>query len=176
MDSSDHGGLYRDCFSRWCSELQSDVLSLLVPAQPNDDRHWIPNPQATSSRQLAMLVFLGKIIGIAIRQKIYLTLKFPPLVWAKLVGSEVHDDMVEDLYKLQWLSTLRGYYLDPDTQCVMSAPGGEKVATSRTATLWRNFAVQSRGCPLGEETELVPGGCDVEVTFENRLQYIQKVG
>ena len=39
----------------------------------------------------------------------------------------------------------------------------------------RARACQSRGCPLGEETELVPGGCDVEVTFENRLQYIEKV-
>ena len=46
----------------------------------------------------------------------------------------------------------------------------------QTSATHMHLACQSRGCPLGEETELVPGGCDVEVTFENRLQYIQKVG
>lgn len=38
-----------------------------------------------------------------------------------------------------------------------------------------NACAQSRGCALGEETELVPGGCDMEVTYDNRLQYIEKV-
>lgn len=44
---------------------------------------------ATSSLQLAMFAFVGKLMGIAIRGKHSLNLNLPSIVWKQLVGSEI---------------------------------------------------------------------------------------
>lgn len=42
---------------------------------------WILNPNATSSVQLEMLAFVGKLMGIAIRSKEYMSLNIPSIIW-----------------------------------------------------------------------------------------------
>ena len=71
----------------YTQELQSTALSLLLRT-PNG-RHgvgfnrekWILNPGATSSVEMEMFAFLGKLMGIAMRSKDYLALNLPSIVW-----------------------------------------------------------------------------------------------
>lgn len=85
--AQDAGGPYRESFDNYCQELQSPVLPLLLRT-PNG-RHaagynrekFILHPNATSSTQLSMLSFLGKLMGIAIRSKEFLALNIAPFVW-----------------------------------------------------------------------------------------------
>ncbi|ETO35324.1 hypothetical protein RFI_01738 [Reticulomyxa filosa] len=69
---TDAGGLFRDSLSAICADLQSDYLPLFVKC-PNsrgygdNQEKWIPNPVCTSSLQLSMYTFVGKLMGTAIR-------------------------------------------------------------------------------------------------------------
>lgn len=71
----------------YAQELQSPALSLLLRTPngrqgvgQNRDK-WILNPAATSSVELEMYAFLGKLMGIAIRSKDYMALNLPSLIW-----------------------------------------------------------------------------------------------
>ena len=63
----DAGGLYRESYSVYCSELQSSFLPLLVKSPNNRNTYganreaWMPNPAATSSTHLDMFTFLGTV-------------------------------------------------------------------------------------------------------------------
>jgi E3 ubiquitin-protein ligase HERC2 len=82
----DAGGLYRESYSVYCSELQSSFLPLLIKSPNNRNTYgtnreaWMPNPAAASSVNLDMFTFLGKLMGIAIRNKEYLSLDLPSIV------------------------------------------------------------------------------------------------
>lgn len=71
----------------YTQELQSPALSLLLRT-PNgrqgvgfNREKWILNPGATTSVELEMFAFLGKLMGIAIRSKEYLALNLPSIIW-----------------------------------------------------------------------------------------------
>ena len=58
----------------------------------------MPNPGATSIRQLEMLRFLGKCIGYAIRSHIKLALNLPRLFWALLCHQTVTWEMLLECF------------------------------------------------------------------------------
>jgi hypothetical protein len=104
--SHDAGGPYRESFSLFCSDLQSENLNLLVKT-PNQLQNvgsnrgdWIVNPAANDHISLEMFKFLGKLMGIAIRNKEYLPLDISPLVWAKLVGSPITTNLLSHSHYL----------------------------------------------------------------------------
>ena len=55
----------------------------------NNREAFVPNPSANSPLELQMFEFIGKLMGIAIRNKEYLNLTLPPLFWKRVVGEEV---------------------------------------------------------------------------------------
>jgi hypothetical protein len=69
----DAGGPYNEVISCITDELQSRFLPLFVPTSNNvhnvgEHRDaWIINPSATSALALDMFLFLGKMLGVAIR-------------------------------------------------------------------------------------------------------------
>lgn len=82
----------RECFAAFCAELQSSQLPLLVPCPNNvhdvgqNRETWVPNPRATSPTALMLFEALGILMGIAIRNREYLHLELPSLVWKSLAG------------------------------------------------------------------------------------------
>lgn len=106
----DYGGPYRAVFESVVRELQSDVfgtmrdghpciLPFLVPA-PNrasklrmgtggDSFLFNPAPTARTATALAFYEFLGKVVGMAVRHGIQLSLQLPSLVWRSLAGMPV---------------------------------------------------------------------------------------
>jgi len=196
----DAGGPYRESFALFCSDIQSGKLPLLLQSPNNlqnvatDRGSWLPNPAATSRLQLQMFQFLGKLMGIAIRNKEYLPLSLAPIVWAKLVGSPVTTGVLQrSHYSLvQAAAKVVGYHIE--TPAAEAVSGG---AASESATLPPPPSLQrivSRGgsssggltpenfkdalCLTfehvgldGKTYELFPGGEDVEVGFEDRARY-----
>jgi len=74
-----------------CEELMVDGLGLFIPS-PNHSSGYgphqdamIPNPGASSNDALSRFKFVGQLIGVAARQGICLPLRFPSIVWRKIV-------------------------------------------------------------------------------------------
>ncbi|CAF4709823.1 unnamed protein product, partial [Rotaria sp. Silwood1] len=105
MHSTDQGGPYRDSITRICSDICSIRLSLFILCPNgrtqtglNRDR-WIPNVfppnKSISTKVKNQYRFIGQLMGMAIRRKHYLDLKFPSLLWKQLVQEKVTMEDIE---------------------------------------------------------------------------------
>lgn len=90
----DAGGLFRDCLSEVCAELQSKRLCLFIPC-PNATNKvgytldkYIPNSACVSSEHLTLYEMVGRMMGMSVRLQEPLMLDFPTIVWKPLVGIE----------------------------------------------------------------------------------------
>jgi len=158
--AQDAGGPYRESFDLYAQDLQSDMLTLLIRVNNGKENvglnreKWIPNPDATSTLDMEMFSFLGKLMGIAIRSKEYLSLNFPSLVWKKLINETLTVDDLEaiDITKAKCIKMMR----DIDE---------------------RNFAFAFEDMPFitqsasGRTGELVPNGTNKIVSYENRSEF-----
>eukprot|EP01083_Nonionella_stella_P141962 438335_1 len=92
-------GPYRAFFSDICREVQStsdpdkpSSLPLLVPT-PNHQHSlgesrelFMPNPRCRSIQHRQLFEFLGRLIGIAMRTRVILSLDLPSIVWKMICG------------------------------------------------------------------------------------------
>mmetsp|Transcript_3581 Transcript_3581/g.6232 ORF Transcript_3581/g.6232 Transcript_3581/m.6232 type:complete len:1228 (+) Transcript_3581:1-3684(+) len=162
MASHDDGGPYRQSFSEYCTELQSlPGVGLLLPCSNranqiriNRDR-WLPNPAATSPVQTSMYEFLGKLMGIAIRNNELLDLRLPSLVWKPLVNQS------------PTLADLRAVDVLTVTSCDPNSTDPAELLTSQELF----FTVNTLD---GREEELVPGGESLRVTLENYDEWARR--
>jgi len=166
--SHDAGGPYRESWSMYCQELQSEVLPLLIKThnareQIGTNREkWVLNPGSTSETQLEMFAFLGKMMGIAIRSEGYLALNLPSIVW-KLLGNA--KPSMDDLEAIdQMLGQSMDQIRNIDQQ-------GVDAETFEYA-LELNFTVMTSDDRV---IELKPGGTDIPVTFDTRHEYCDLV-
>ncbi|KAG5186945.1 hypothetical protein JKP88DRAFT_257310 [Tribonema minus] len=166
--AQDAGGPYRETFAMYAQELQSAALPLLLRT-PNAKHaaglsgrdHWLLNPGATSPVQLEMLVFLGKLMGHAMRTREYLALNLSPLVWKALVGQEATREDLEcvDMQLAKSMDAVRGKAADGTPSLT------EDVFADAVLETFTAIALD------GREVELRPGGRDEPVTWANRLDY-----
>ena len=75
-------GLFRECLSLMCDDLQSSRLPLFIKC-PNaqsaeksvaigfNRAKWIPNPSCTDFKSLELYKFVGKVIGVCFSKKHY---------------------------------------------------------------------------------------------------------
>ncbi|CAF0796987.1 unnamed protein product [Rotaria sordida] len=105
MHSSDGGGPFRDSITRMCAELCSTKLPLFIlcpngrtNSGSNCDR-WIPNvfpPNRPISDEFKnQYRFVGKLMGMAIRTRNLLDVRFPILLWKQLVQEKVTIEDIE---------------------------------------------------------------------------------
>lgn len=161
--SEDAGGPYSESLSMMMLELQSPALPLLIRT-PNgthavgqNREKWLLNPGATSSLHLEMFCFLGKLMGIAIRSKNYLALNIPSIIWKLLVrDTPVMSDLEDiDLHQFQSLNDMRNIH----------TKGIDR--NNFSDIFYETFTTMSSD---QREVELMAGGRDVSVTFDNRLE------
>lgn len=75
-----------------CTELESDVLPLLIKTVNNRNNHgenrdcFIPNPSSNTPTHLELFKFLGHLLGFAIRTMSPLPLHLAPIFWKLLLG------------------------------------------------------------------------------------------
>lgn len=93
-------GPYRESFAEYCAELQSGALPVLIrcPNAASDvginREKWLPNPAvgregSNAAAHGEMLLFLGRLMGVAIRSQQPLDLDMPSIVWKQLVRSSI---------------------------------------------------------------------------------------
>lgn len=171
--ATDSGGPYRECLSSMCAELQSNQLPLFIPCPnaqlaleevgigKNRDKY-IPKPSSQSSLHLAMYEFVGKLMGIAIRTKAPLPLDLPSAVWKPLVGQSLTTDDLKDI------DQFCGQCLDQ----LQNPEAYDLNAENFSLIIFENFTTALSD---GSKVELKEGGKDIDVTYENRLEYVNLV-
>ena len=170
MRAHDDGGPYRQSFQTYCAELLSTPgVGLFLPCanrsneiHVNRDR-WLPNPSARSALQISMFEFVGKLMGIALRNNEFLDLRLPSLVWKWLVNRR---PTFEDLRAVDLLfaNTVQEMLEAPkDDQDVWGEEFGGGVTMNFTI-----YSLDGRVC------ELVPGGEQRLVAFaQDRQEWVQ---
>jgi hypothetical protein len=105
MHSTDAGGPYRDSITQICSDICSTRLPLFILC-PNGQTNsasnqdcWIPNvfpPNKSIPEKLQKQYrFVGQLMGLAIRKKHYLNVKFAPLLWKELLYDPITIDDIQ---------------------------------------------------------------------------------
>ncbi|KAH9259441.1 hypothetical protein BASA81_002484 [Batrachochytrium salamandrivorans] len=190
MRAHDDGGPYRQSMATYCEELMSTPgTGLFLPCANrtneiavNRDR-WLPNPGCCSAMQLQMFEFVGKLMGIALRNREFLNLRLPTLVWKWLVNRR---PTFEDLRAVDLLFANRvGELLGdapaaatiPDLECeveyVHHQHQEEQAHLAEDGTdesMMMNFTCYSLD---GRVIELVPNGTDrvLENTRQDRKEW-----
>jgi hypothetical protein len=164
----DAGGPYRESFAMYTQELQSKSLPLLLPT-PNG-RHavgfnrdkWVLNPSSKSQTHMEMFAFLGKLMGIAIRSKEYLALSIPSMIWKLLVNDTVTVEDLEavDQSLVKSINSIRNIDQEGIDEATFAMTFFETFTTTTTDD---------------RIVEIVPGGSNTELTFNNRVEYCDLV-
>ncbi|CAM9672779.1 unnamed protein product [Choristocarpus tenellus] len=164
--SQDAGGPYRETWSIYAQELQSSALPLLVrsPNALQDVRSgresYLINP-AVNDTQKEMLVFLGKLMGHAIRSKEFLALKLSSIVWKALVCQKVTREDLDDV-DYQLLNSMKFLHNVQNENLTKEEFNDLGMYTFSMVSLDQR------------EVELWPGGSNVAVTWDNRYKYAEQ--
>ncbi|KAM9326144.1 E3 ubiquitin-protein ligase HECTD3 [Gastrophryne carolinensis] len=165
----DQGGGFRDSLADISEELCPSSADSPVPLpffvrtsnQGNGTGEardmYVPNP---SCKDLAKYKWIGQLMGAALRGKEFLVLALPGLVWKQLSGEDVSwtkDFPAVDSLLVKLLEMME--LMDKDT--FEEKFGGE---LTYTTVLSDQHMV-----------ELVPGGSNISVRYEDRLEFIQMV-
>ncbi len=137
---------------------------------------YVPNPKHTGPLALEMLEFIGKLMAMSIRAKLYLAFEFPPLIWKKIVGEEVTKS---DLLEIDMITARQ---LDDIENC-HEVDGNYRSGAITEPILnqeqfYEKFNGKLKFAYIGSdsiERELVLNGSSKEVTFENRVEYCNLV-
>jgi len=164
----DAGGLYRETLTMFADEIQSPALRLFLRC-PNavnnlgaNREKWVPNPSANSVLDLEMLAFVGKLMGLAVRTRQYLELNLPSIVWKQLMGQAVVREDFEaiDMMLVQSMDSVRTIERQGVTE-----EGFQDVIMERSTILTTDDRV----------VELLPGGAQRSVTFQDRGEFADLV-
>ncbi|CAF3050511.1 unnamed protein product [Rotaria sp. Silwood2] len=185
MFSDDQGGPYRDSITRICADLCSTRLPLFILCPNgrtnnglNRDR-WIPNV-FPPNRSIPVAIqnqyrFVGQLMGMAIRTKQYLDVRFPILLWKQLIYEKVTiedieaidissfaiiNQMEENIRQVKDLNECDDGDANNDYDYVFSS-----IMTELT------FDVVSS---TGQTYELIPGGFYIRITAANFEDYCMR--
>eukprot|EP00760_Papus_ankaliazontas_P037788 PhM_4_TR8751/c0_g1_i1/m.93471/K10594/HERC1; E3 ubiquitin-protein ligase HERC1 len=166
--AEDAGGPYRESLSDICRDVMSTTHSLFIPT-PNQTQNdgecrdrWLLNPRATGPEHLAMLTFLGRVIGGTWRGQDPLALYLPSMTWKMILGEKL---MNEDLSNIDGaLARALKFVLDADKQGLTAETFPDVYEGSFTV-------VGSDGV----EVPLFPFGNDVTVSFDTRRDFVSLV-
>ena len=169
--AQDAGGPYRESWSVMCAELMSKSVPLLKLC-PNglnltggNRETWLLNADATTPTQLQMFSFLGKLMGIALRNKEYMDLFLSPIVWKLIVREEITWNDIKDVDKV-----LAGT-LDKIKEAhsvFLSSPSSSSSAVIDDL----DFTLSTIG---GNIIELHSGGRGEKLTWDNCLTFCKEV-
>jgi len=111
-----------------------------------------------------LYIYFGQILGMAVRSGIPLPIGMMPHFWKVLIDC---NEAVTDSYLASYDPDLNKYLLE-----IQSNPCQESFDLFVEEHQYPNFVWQSIA---GEEVELVNGGKNIQLDFNNRLEYIQLI-
>jgi len=128
----------------------------------------LPNPGASSKTSLALFTFVGKFLGLIMRQKMYVPLRFSSIVWKALCNQEADEtDLWEvDESTMTYVKKLRELGGGDDSGGGAAAGGGGGMSDD---TFRQKFELTYSTSTLdGRQVELRSGGKRRPVTFSGR--------
>ena len=173
MYSVDAGGPYRDSITSMSSDICSSRLPLFIlcpngrtESGLNRDR-WIPNVfppnEPIASRIKKQYRFVGQLMGMAIRRKHYLDLKFSSLLWKQLLGEQL---TIKDIEAIDIQSFVLIEEMQKSLEQSQSIENSNYLFSSIMSEL--RFDVVSSA---GHSYELIPNGNDIPITADNFKEY-----
>jgi len=162
----DYGGPYREIFTMITKEVQSDLLPLFSRcgnylSHVGDSRDcWLFNSNFRDKKELELVSFLGKVVGIAYRCKSQLALKVGASVYRRLCHRPPKEKDLKSLDFAAW-SVLQG-------PSGMSTLTNEEIEDYYDNLVWNSQHSGSQG-PV---RELIPNGNNIKVTEENLSEFI----
>ncbi|PRQ70668.1 hypothetical protein AAT19DRAFT_10825 [Rhodotorula toruloides] len=151
----DGGGLFKELLTSLSKEVFDTNRGLWLATS---EQEIYPNPHAYAkeSTQLSWFTFVGRILGKAIYSGILVNVKFANFFLAKWLGRQSYlDDLASldpELYN--GLLKLKNY------------PGNVE------EDLALNFTITEEDFGVSRSIDLIPGGSEIPVTNDNRMQYI----
>ncbi|KAL4155053.1 hypothetical protein PRNP1_007167 [Phytophthora ramorum] len=154
----DAGGVLREWFGLVCKELFSADRGLFVTTHAEDSSYWINSESAKcvpeDQDHLQYFTFAGRLLGKSILDGLVLEVSLALPLLKHLLGVPITfsdlEFLDEELYKhLSWVRDNDHV----DALCV-------------------TFSIQT---PSGETVELKPGGESIDVTDENKMEYLSLV-
>lgn len=186
----DAGGVFREGISRIIEDLFSEHFHLLLLC-PNGQQvvhsnmdKYVPNPKYITPLALDMFEFIGKLMAMSIRAKLYLPFEFPPLIWKKIVGEEVnkYDLMEIDMITSRQLDEIEFCHKEQLNTTTTSENNNNNGLFNEPITNQETFYNKYQGklkfVYIGSdsiEKDLILNGHLKEVTFENRFEYCDLV-
>ena len=172
MHSTDQGGPYRDSISRICLDICSTRLPLFILC-PNGRMNsglnrdcWIPNvfpPNKSIPNKIKKQYrFIGQFMGMAIRKKHYLDLKFPILLWKRLLKEQITIEDIEAI-DIQSFKIINEMEKNIDQIKLFNTDTDVENLFSNMMSEFKFDVVSSSG----NTYELIPGGTDISITAEN---------
>ena len=173
----DWGGIYRDAMTRAVDDLFSGHLDLFIPCRnatavggtrANADR-WVPNPKYAhpSPRVAALYDFVGRLMGLSLRQRLYLAFPLAGLVWRSLCNEPVDLGAVAEV-DLPAAECIAGVARLLDGAAA-GAAANTASAVAAPAPTRQAFVVPGAD---GVDVELIPGGRAMPVSSETAAQYV----
>ena len=176
MHSTDQGGPYRDSITQICSDICSTRLPLFILC-PNGRTNsasnqdcWIPNvfpPNRSIPETLKRQYrFVGQIMGLAVRKKHYLNVKFPLLLWKELLCEPV---TIDDIQEIDSQSFTLVHEIEQQIDRTKSTDTDSSISYIFNSILSElRFEVVSSA---QQTFELVPNGNQIPITAENFKEY-----
>jgi hypothetical protein len=164
------GGLFRECCSLLCAELQSAALPILIklPAESSENAVFALRPSmSTTHRGQRLLEFFGALLGMALHCGEPLNLHLDASTWIAILGHSQRAAFPSAVEKLHPLVKIRHQRIEGLKQLLLAG----EAAFDETVSLggdWE-FCVTSLE---GEVIDLVPQGRDKTVTFKTCRQLI----
>ena len=119
----------------------------------------VPNPTATYSNAILMYVTLGKLMGMAIRNKMYMDLSFPSIIWKQLGNDKVNEDDLSNIDHMLLTTVNRLRNLEKE---------GVVTKEMFNDLFFETFSIRGSD---GNVVMLKPGGDKIDVTWETRHEY-----
>ena len=161
-----NSGSFRQFLARIIEEIHGTTLPLFMPYMNNGPFKGMyqvhPSPLNILTEKL--YIYFGQILGMAVRSGIPLPIGMMPHFWKVLIDS---NEAVTDSYLASYDPDLNKYLLE-----IQSNPCQESFDLFVEEHQYPNFVWQSIA---GEEIELVNGGKNIQLDFDNRLEYIQLI-
>ena len=158
-----YSGSFRQFLHRVIEELHGSSLPLVVPYMGNGSFKgmYLIKPGPLTILEEKLLVFMGQLLGIAVRSGVPFPLAMMPHFWQILVNQPITPSYVSQT--------------DPDVDRYLQdidnlTPDAFELFMEQHG--YPSFVWQSM---IGQEVELMEGGKEVLLSMDNRLEYTQRV-
>ena len=176
-DAIDYGGVFQSTATLMVEDAFSRRLDLLLPV-PNavdGDPNYLPNPRHFRGRggfAASLLCFLGKLMGLSLRNRMQLPFSWPRLVWKALVGEPLQFDDLREIDSRATALVVAVTHWNPSSEC--TDPAIEFASSFPGLTFGMRSLHDANTVGAGPTRSMSAHG-DQRVTLANRKAFVAEL-